>query len=159
FTVLEDHQSRSRVGLVLSGDVDPVVAFHAVIDLADVGELIGEFAGSNAGLKVGKRRESRHIQLAAKLCTVDNVVKSMEFAQWLHARRCIPKVGAGKLVHLRTGDAVDDKVRFDLRLDDEEEIGTAPGPSGTFLQILGGKGRGDGIAQGGSARLSELREL
>ena len=43
--VLEDHERGGSFGIVLRGDVDPVFAFHAVVDFAGVNDFVGECAG------------------------------------------------------------------------------------------------------------------
>jgi hypothetical protein len=38
-SVVEDHEHGGDFGIVLGGDVDPVVALHAVVDVTGDGEL------------------------------------------------------------------------------------------------------------------------
>src|SRR5262249_38765108 len=56
-TVVEDHNGGGRAGFVLRRNVNPVFAFHAVVDFAYVRDFLGESSGWNAGLRIGKRRE------------------------------------------------------------------------------------------------------
>ena len=51
--VLDDEEGGGGLGVVLGGDVDPVVADHAGVDLARVHDFLGEFALGDAGLFVG----------------------------------------------------------------------------------------------------------
>ena len=53
FAVLKDHDGGGFFGVVLGGDVDPVVADHAVVDLAAQGEFFRECAGGHAGMLEG----------------------------------------------------------------------------------------------------------
>ena len=53
--VLKDHERGGSFRIVLRGNVNPVIALHAVVDFAGVDDLVGECAGGNAGLLVGER--------------------------------------------------------------------------------------------------------
>ena len=46
--VLKDHEGGGNFRIVAGGDVDPVLALHAVIDLAGVYQLFRELAGRHA---------------------------------------------------------------------------------------------------------------
>ena len=110
--VLKDHQGGWGFGVVLSGHVDPVVAFHAVVDFAGVNDLVGEFSCRNARLLVGVWGKGGEIEAAAEFLDVDEIVKGMEFTELLDAGGGIPNVGVVELAHLRTGSIVNEQCGF-----------------------------------------------
>src|SRR6202021_832445 len=74
---LEDQEAGRRVFVVLSGNVEPVVGLHAVVDLAGVGDLRRKRSGGNAGLQIGEWAESGEVQTATELFSIEQVVEGV----------------------------------------------------------------------------------
>ncbi len=64
--ILDDEKSGWNFGIVLRGDINPVIALHAVVDFAGVRQLFGELAGGHIGMLVGIGRIDRHVVAAAE---------------------------------------------------------------------------------------------
>ena len=157
--ILEDHERGGSLGIVLRGDVDPVFAPHAVINLAGVRDGLGERAGRNSRLQIGKGPEGGQIEPAAELSALHQIVEGMELPYPVDARRDVPKIGAGQIAHSQRRGIVDDQHGASRGFGREEEIGAVAGPGGAVFQILSFEARGDGIAQGGAIGFGERNEL
>ena len=157
--VLKDHHSCRDFRFILSGNVDPILAFHGVVNFAGVDDFIGQRAGRNSRLEIGQGPECRDVEFAAKSFLVDEVVEGVKLAERFDVRSGVPDVRARYRPHLRTRSGVNKEFRFCLCLNRKEKIGAAAGPCRAFLKILRLEGRSDGLSQARTAAFREFNEL
>ncbi len=148
-----------RFRVVLGGDVDPVLAPHAVVDFAGVGEFGREGPGGHARLQIGEGSEDGEVEASAEGCTLDEVVEGVKMGDGLNAGSGVPEVGVGEALHGRLGGVVDDECRRGGGANAEEEIGSVAGPRVPLFEVSGGERGGDGVGQGGTVFAGERDEL
>ncbi len=135
--ILPDHQGGRLGGIVLSGNIDPVIALHALVNLARVHDLFRELAFGDAGMFVGVRTERRDIALAADPLSVDHVIKGVGPAGFELAGVSPNAILAA--LHGAGGLAVDEQGRRFGGLDSEQEVGAIADDGYALLHVVRGE--------------------
>lgn len=133
--------------VVLSGDVDPIFALHAIVDFAGVRDLGRERARGDSGLLIGQRTECRQVEATSELGAPDEVVEGVQLSHGLNIGGSVPKRGAGQVLHRRPGSSIDEEVGFRRRFGGEEKVRAAGNPGGSVFQFLGIESGRDGVAE------------
>src|SRR4051794_10155147 len=132
--ILPDHQRRRVAGIVLGGDIDPVVALHAVIEPARVDELFREFAVRDARLLVRVRHISRDVGITAELLAIHHVIEGVGPADLEPGAESPGTALAGPL-HGTGRLAIDVEGRPAGAIYGEQEVGAIAGDGNSLLDI------------------------
>ena len=157
--VLDDEQCGRSFWIVLRGDVNPIFAFHAIVDLAGVSDLVGEFPDGHVGMLVGIGRVDGDIVAAAEFFVRDEIVESVRGAEAFDAGRRIPEFGVSDLAHFGAAGVVDEERGFCVGFGGEEKFGALADEGFAGLEILDIEGGGDGVTELRTVGFGEFDQL
>src|SRR5437773_1487381 len=133
--ILPDHERRGNVLVVLRGHIDPVVALHAIVNLAGVDDFFRQRALWHAGPGVRIGTVRWHICRATSARAIHHVIETMHRAG-LQPSRVVPEIALPGARHRPNGAVVDVNLRPHFGLNGPDKVRTFTGERRPLLELL-----------------------